>query len=243
MADQPCSILLTAETHLRLFSLLRPTFPLNPTNYNMEFRSNDVDSAASQPYYRTGQETPPTYELSKNDINPLQPPPPTYSTLTTEPYIGMRENTSNQGWESAPMRRSQREEYWSRIFKNGDDIWYQYGVSKRPTDDGPEFFFTCKMKPRMKGNERAIREVCRVAAFSMRTHRSHGSHADYHRCACNFKTWRDRGGSGGCRLSWYCLARRLIRYGVGYSMQRHDILCSCGCFDIGTGEEPTTSGH
>lgn len=157
--------------------------------------------------------------------------------------LAIQSNTLDQPWESTPDRRGERQEYWywTRVVKNGDDIWHQYGVSERPTDDGPEFFFTCKMKSRRKGNERAILGACKAVAFSMSAHRSHGS-CGYHRCACDFKSWRKRGGSGGCRVSWYHLTSKLIRRSVGYSMRRHDVLCSCACFEIETGEDPATSG-
>lgn len=138
------------------------------------------------------------------------------------------EDRPDREWESAPGMFFPKHFYWTRTLKNGDDIWHQHGISKRPSDDGPEFFFTCKLKPRRKGNEPAILKLCKELASHMRAHRS----ANYNRCTCNFQTWRIRGGSGGCRVSWYHLNTRVNRYLIGALMQRHDVLCSCGCFDV-----------
>jgi hypothetical protein len=150
--------------------------------------------------------------------------------------LEIQENTLDQKWELVSRAY---DKYWTRAVKNGDDIWHQYGISERPTDNGPEFFFTCKMKPRTTGKEQNIREICKLIASGMRMHRSR----DYNRCTCTFKTWRNRGGSGGCHVSWYNLGARMSRCGMGFSMEQHDKLCSCGCFDTQTGEDSNTSGQ
>jgi hypothetical protein len=155
--------------------------------------------------------------------------------------LEIHENTLDQKWEFASAIFGE-EFYWMRTVMNDGDIWHQYGVSERPNDNGPEFFFTCKMEPRTKGFEKDIREVCKNVAAAMRAHRSYRS-ADYHRCACNFEVWRNRGGSGGCDVNWYHLIPRMIRNYVGFSMKHHDDLCSCGCFDTKTRDESVVSGH
>jgi hypothetical protein len=153
--------------------------------------------------------------------------------------LEIQENTLDQKWELVPKVC---DKYWTRAVKNGDDIWHQYGVSERPNDDGPEFFFTCKMKPRKGKSEQDIRKVCKRIASAMRAHRSTGR-GDYHKCTCDFKTWRRRGGSGGCHVKWYSLGARILRSSVDIWMRNHDLLCSCGCFDTKTGDESNVSGQ
>jgi hypothetical protein len=128
---------------------------------------------------------------------------------------------------SFPGRFGLCAKYWTRAVKSGDGIWHQYGVSERPTDSGPESFFTCRMKARTKRSEQTIRELCRLIASGMRARRS----ADYSRCTCNLKTWQNRRGPGGCHVSWYNLGARMTRSAIDYSMRHHDRLCSCGCFN------------
>jgi hypothetical protein len=144
-----------------------------------------------------------------------------------------------QPWESASMKFSSIDTYWTRMVKNGDEIWQQYGISERQSDGQPEFFFTCKMNPRKGKNEQIIREVCMGIASIMRGHRS----TNYNRCACNFQTWRRPGGPGGCRVSWYHLNKRMTRHMIDFLMRSHDEVCSCGCFDIGSGEDADLSGQ
>jgi hypothetical protein len=153
-----------------------------------------------------------------------------------EPEI--QRNTPDQAWEFA-AGISSIDSYWTRMVKNGDDIWHQYGVSERQSDGRPDFFFTCKMKPRKRRNEQIIREVCMEITSVMRGHRS----TNYHRCACNFQTWRKPGGPGGCRVSWYHLNKRITRNMIDFLMRSHDEVCSCGCFDIGSGEDADPSGQ
>ena len=147
-------------------------------------------------------------------------------------------NTPDQAWEFA-AGVSSIDPYWTRMVKNGDEIWQQYGISERQSDGRPEFFFTCKMSPRKGKNEQIIRELCMGIASIMRGHRS----TNYNRCACNFETWRKPGGPGGCRVSWYHLNKRITRNMIDFLMRSHDEVCSCGCFDIGSGEDADPSGQ
>ena len=186
------------------------------------------DEACSCRCFHVDMNGRPTIE---NTTGPSQPHRQTRKQVARQ-ELEVREDRPDQEWESAPGRFNPKHFYWTRTIKNGDDIWHQHGVSRRPSDDGPEFFFTCKMKPRRKGHEPAMLELCKELASHMRAHRS----ANYDRCTCNFQTWRNRGGSGGCRVSWYHLDTRVTRYLIGVLMQRHDVLCSCGCFDVETGE-------
>jgi hypothetical protein len=156
--------------------------------------------------------------------------------------LEIQSNTLDQTWELKPRGRSSYNDYWTRAVKNRDDIWYQYGISERPTDNGPDIFFTCKMKPRDERNSAEIRLACKFIASAMRSHRS-SEQGDYHRCACDFKTWWKRGGSGGCDMKWYDLGAKMTRSAISYTMRQHDELCSCGCFEFWTGEEPVVSGQ
>jgi hypothetical protein len=156
--------------------------------------------------------------------------------------LEIQSNTPDQKWELA-SRRFTNDIYWMRAVKHDNDIWHQYGISERPNDDGPEFFFTCKMKSYRKGDEQKIRQVCKDVAANMRAHRSRGSADDYHRCACNFKTWRKGKELSGCHVSWYHLTDKMIKDCVGFDMAYHDRLCSCGCFDVQTGGDSNVSGQ
>lgn len=149
------------------------------------------------------------------------------------------ESVVDPAWESAPGRRSRCEDYWTRAVKNGDDIWHQYGISERPSDGRPDFFFTCKMKPRVGRNEQPIRDNCKYIACMTRQHRS----SRYNRCTCSFQTWRKSEGSGGCRVRWYDLNARMSKYCMNAFMNQHDRLCSCGCFDVETGKDAATSSQ
>ena len=200
-----------------------------------------ADFAASQRYFPSYQESLPTYELISFNTH-LPPPYPSLDTSVafehtphdTEEtqhrrHFEASEDKGDQPWEFVMGRFSLENYYWTRTVKTGDGNWYQYGISERQSDGRPDFFFTCKMKPRRRGNERSIRDFCEEIAAYMRKHRS----GNYNRCTCTFRTWQRRNeGSAGCHVRWYHLDARTTNFFVSLFMRAHDCQCSCGCFDI-----------
>lgn len=206
--------------------------------HSMESRS-DTNFAASSTCCHTCHQPIP---ISKSMYGGVSGPdvdtdsPPQYSALENEAKVS--QTTSDQEWEFAPSRSRRCEKYWTRTIQRGDETWTQYGISQHATNGKPEFYFTCKNMLREGKKEKDLRECCILIASAMREHRE----PSFHKCACDFRTWRQRGGSGGCHVSWYHLVTRMFRYIVGGFMKRHDWLCSCGCFDVKS-EDSTVSGQ
>ncbi|KAH0031698.1 hypothetical protein KCU78_g2735, partial [Aureobasidium melanogenum] len=126
-------------------------------------------------------------KVSAADVDTLLPPD--YSNLEYEPEIPQA--SSDQDWKHIPGRSQPYKNYWTRIIKNDDETWHQYGISQHATNGKPEFYFTCKNMPRKKGKEGAIQRACKLIASAMRAHRSDDN---YYRCTCDFETLRQPGG-------------------------------------------------
>lgn len=160
--------------------------------------------------------------------------PPQYSTLDHGPVIH-----STRDWKHIRGEHGPYDNHWTRVVKDGDQTWNQYGINERESDGKPDIYFTCKMMPRKKGNERAIQRCCKKATTSLKSHRSD----NYHRCSCTFETLRQPGGPRRCSVRWHHLITRLTKHNVVGYMRAHDMLCSCGCFDVSTTEDFTASGQ
>lgn len=200
--------------------------------YSMESHS-DTHFAASPSCCHTCRQPIPVSKSMYGGVNAPDldtDSPPQYSALENESKVS--QTTPDLDWEFRGL-----ENYWTRTIQRGHERWTQYGISQHSTAGKPDFFFTCKNKLREGKQEKDLRECCTIIASAMWMHRNH----DYHKCACDFETWRQRGGSGGCHVSWYHLVTRMFRYIVGGAMKRHDYWCSCGCFDVKS-EDCTVSG-
>lgn len=201
------------------------SFPCT-ARHSMESHS-DTNLAASPTFCHTCLQPIPMSKSMYGGVSALDTDsPPQYSSLENEPKVPQA--TSDPEWEFSPNKYGGVEKYWTRTIKHGDEKWTQYGISQHATAGKPDFFFTCKNRLRKGRQEKDLRECCAIIASAMRMHRG----PNYHKCACNFETWRQRGGSGGCHVSWYHLDTRIFRYIVGAAMKWHDCWCSCGCFDV-----------
>ncbi|KEQ65053.1 uncharacterized protein M437DRAFT_63710 [Aureobasidium melanogenum CBS 110374] len=203
----------------------------------------DTKFVASQTCCHTCRQPLPAYESIPN-IQPgctSSPPsvdtdyPPQYSVLDHKSRVQRAD--PEQDWEFVSSKYGPRKSYWTRVIQSGDETWTQYGISEQESDKKPDFFFTCKFRPRKQGNERSIRRFCQRAASTLKVHRSD----DYYRCRCTFETLRQPGGSSRCSVRWYHWITRLTRHTVMDYMELHDIMCSCGCFDVSTEEGLTAT--
>ena len=180
----------------------------------MEELNNNTGLAASQSYCCTCQGGPPTYEstitspsggtLSENYVSTVLPPP--YSTLDTESYVGDWGTHHGQA-------------FWSRIIKRRGKVWFQYSIEKNnaiPWAGNGRPFFTCGMMPRVGHDEGSVRKTCEAVIVLLKAHRG-----DCPTCEIQHEQ------TGG-RVCVPSISGRQFRY----SMARHDVFCSCRCFDI-----------
>lgn len=129
--------------------------------------------------------------------------------------------------------------YWSRRIKHAQGFfWLQYGVSSGPQTNGPDCSFTCKVIPKAEETPTGlikIQNCCGQIAIELKVHRADERYSSRWElcpaCSCDFETLRQgpRGQVGVCCDSW---SRKASAEIVWWTMNRHDRLCSCGCFDF-----------
>lgn len=191
--------------------------------------NNNTALTAPQPSFCTFQEGPPTYEstrnsdpeaeLSVNSINTILPPP--YSSLDTGSYV--------TDWVEHDSRI-----FWVRSIKRRGTTWYQYSIDKNdavPWAGNGKAFLTCGRMPREGHSEERIREICESTAMLLEAHRQECSTCTVHHVQTS---------GGGCTPS-------MSGHHLRYSLTRHNVACSCRCFDVHvpprqTLSTPTTFG-
>lgn len=130
--------------------------------------------------------------------------------------------------------------YWARRIKHPRGFyWLQYGVSSGPNTDGPDCSFICKLIPRAEEthtNLASIQACCERVVEELKVHRAderYSSRWQSPSCTCDFEFIRNnsRGQAGVCCSEW---CKRASAEVVWLAMNRHDRLCSCGCFNFPT---------
>lgn len=114
--------------------------------------------------------------------------------------------------------------YWYRTIGRSGKTWFQCGISandRTPSSGTPSHFFTCKLMPRVGYTEQKIMKACEETAKALKFHRGPtGGRCD----SCDFRNVQEV-----CTLGRYSMSRSQFRM----MMDRHDKVCSCGCFDVG----------
>ncbi|KAG2170090.1 hypothetical protein JADG_009829 [Aureobasidium aubasidani] len=114
--------------------------------------------------------------------------------------------------------------YWYRTIGRCGKTWFQCGISandRTPSSGKPSHFFTCKLMPRVGYTEQKIMKACEETAKALKFHRGPtGGRCD----SCDSRNVQEV-----CTLGKYSMSRSQFRM----MMDKHDKMCSCGCFDVG----------
>lgn len=130
--------------------------------------------------------------------------------------------------------------YWSRRIEHPrGTFWLQYGVSSGPQTDGPDCAFTCKVIPKAEETPATslikIQRCCEQIAIELKAHRADECYSGRWEscpvCSCDLETIRQgpQGQVGICCDNW---SKKTSAETLWCAMNRHDRLCSCGCFNF-----------